>query len=305
MRVGAALAGIALSLSAGAFAAGQHGGLRAGGSVPVESPVAGLSIDEVHSHLSVEGSCQKRVRPTSVRLIWAVTAEAADAATCRVQVEQKIRAAVSAWSLLGIGQEQIVEDFIAAVPRYEWTEDPAQAGNALVERQTGYLVQSNLHVQVPNNEVVVKAISAALAAGLTDLIGVDYAADLEAARKAAREGAIAVAKEKSDQLLSLVFESKPRPINVQEVTRVLYPEHLYRSFEHVASGNLTVRYDDGRARIAAYRPQNTYYAGLVADADNKSWDLPMEPEIVIESRVVIYFQSPSTRDWSRGEDDRK
>lgn len=251
-----------------------------------------LSVAAANSHIAIEGTCQKRVTPTSIRLIWAVTAEEKDALACRKSTEAKVQKTTTALAALRIGKDKIFEDFISAIPRFEWVEGES---NSLIEKQSGYRMQTNLHIAVETNEQAMKVIEAALSSGLTDLIGVDYTADISLAQKDARLGAVAAAKEKSKSLLTAVFDEQPKPINVQEQTQVHLPADMYDSFENVAASNVTPRYDDRRNYIFAYRPKNTYYAGRTKAADDKSYSLPMKPEIVVESTVVIYYQSPSTR----------
>jgi uncharacterized protein YggE len=254
-----------------------------------------LSVAAANSHITVDGKCQKRVTPTSMRLIWAITSEAQDAASCRKETQSKVEKMTASLLAMRLDKEDIFEDFISAIPRFEWTFESKDGENILIEKQTGYRMQTNLHIAVKTNEQAMKVIEQALAQGLTDLIGVDYAADLEQVQEEARRGAIAAAKKKAETVLNAVFDAEPKVINVQEQTQVWYPHELYRSFENVASNNLTTRYDDRRNRVEAYRPKNTYYAGQTKPADKKSYALPMKPEIVVESRVVIYYQSPSTR----------
>jgi uncharacterized protein YggE len=251
-----------------------------------------LSVSAANSHIAIEGTCQKRVTPTSIRLIWAVTAEEKDAFACRKSTQAKVEKTSAALATFSVGKDKIFEDFISAIPRFAWIEGEE---NALIETQTGYRMQTNLHIAVETNEQAMKVIDAALNSGLTDLIGVDYTADLALAQRDARLGAIAAAKKKSDTLLTAIFGERPQPINVQEQTQVRLPADMYDSFENVAANNVTPRYDDRRNYIFAYRPKNTYYAGQTKAADDKSYTLPMKPEIVVESTVVIYYQSPSTR----------
>lgn len=255
--------------------------------------MAPLSVAEANSHIAIEGTCQKRVTPTSIRLIWAITAEENDAAVCRKSTQAKIEKTTTALAAFRVGKDKIYEDFISAIPRFEWSEKAES--NAIVETQTGYRMQTNLHIAVETNELAMKVVEAALASGLTDLIGVDYAADLTQAQNDSRFGAIAAAKKKADTLLSAIFGVQPTAINVQEQTLARFPDDMYDSFENVAANNLSTRFDDHRNRIFAYRPKNTYYAGQTKAADEKSYALPMKPEIVVESKVVIYYQSPSTR----------
>jgi uncharacterized protein YggE len=274
------------------YANAQMSGTRATElSVPASIPP--LTVAAANSHIAVEGTCQKRVTPTSIRLIWAVTAEDKDAATCRKITQSKIEKTTSGLTAIRVGKDKIFEDFVSAIPRFEWIAERREDEEALVETETGYRMQTNLHIAVETNEQAMKVVEVALTSGLTDLIGVDYAADLEQAQNEARLGAIAAAKKKSETLLSAIFEVKPKTINVQEHTQVRFPNDMYDSFENIAANNLTTRSDDRRHRIAAYRPKNTYYAGQTRAADNKSYALPMKPEIVVESKVVIYYQSPS------------
>jgi uncharacterized protein YggE len=252
-----------------------------------------LTVAAANSHIAIEGTCQKRVTPTSIRLIWAVTAEENDAAACRNATQARFQKTSTALAAIGVGKNRIHEDFISAIPRFEWSDQPDR--NALVEIQTGYRMQTNLHIAVESNEAAMKVVESALASGLTDLIGVDYSADLAQAQNDARFGAITAAKKKADAILSAVFEVQPKAINVQEQTHVRFPTDMYDSFENVAANNLATRFDDRRNRVLAYRPKNTYYAGQTKAADDKSYALPMKPEIIVESTVVIYYQSPSTR----------
>ena len=253
-----------------------------------------LSVAAANSHIAIEGTCQKRVAPTSIRLIWAVTAEEKEAAACRKSTEARVEKITTALAALRIGKDKIFEDFISAIPRFEWVESKGER-DVLIETQTGYRMQTNLHIAVETNEQAMKVVEAALNSGLTDLIGVDYTADLTQAQNDARLGAIAAAKKKSETLLIAIFDEKPKAINLQEQTQVRLPADMYDSFENVAANNLMTHYDDRRNRIFAYKPKNTYYAGQTKAADDKSYALPMKPEIVVESTVVIYYQSPSTR----------
>ncbi len=277
----------------------QMAGMRTD-SMPSENVLTPLTVEAANSHIAITGTCQKRVKPTSIRLIWAVVAEDADASKCRQLSKEKVAKVTAAWQQMGIGADQIVEDFISAVPKFDWIQETRGEEGTLVEQQTGYRLQTNLHVKVKSDEEALESVNAALTAGLTDLIGVDYAADLEQIQEQALAGAISAATKKSSLLMNVMFDSQPKPINLQEVTKVHLPAEMYHSFENVANSNVTVRYDDRRARIAAYRPKNTYYSGLTKEADDKDWALPMSPEIVVESTVTLYYQSPSTREIVSG-----
>ena len=105
--------------------------------------------------------------------------------------------------------------------------------------------------------------------------------------------ALEAARAKSEDLLNPLFGDRPSPINVAERTTVHFPAELYASFENVAAEQYSSGYDDRRRRIAAYRPKNTYYRGSVTAADDRTYELPMRPKIVVESTVEVYYMSPA------------
>ncbi len=252
-----------------------------------------LSPEVATKYIVVQGTAQRNVRPSELRLIWAVTAEDAEPARCRQLLQQQIKTVCDAWNGIGINANDIVEDFISAIPKYEWMDEQRGDKSFVVEKKTGYRIQSNLHVRAANEKQALQIVDAALSAGVTDLIGVDYMADLSSIQVEARTAALEAAKNKSSQLLSLVFAKTPAPINVSETSIVHFPPELYKSFENVASEEYTTRYDDNRSRIFAYRPKNTYYQGLTAAADDRRYELPMSPEIIVESTVQLYYLSPA------------
>ena len=274
-----------------------------GGDVSMAHPMETLSVETINSHIKVEGSSQVRVKPTAIRMIWAVTTEASTATECRTQMKLQLEKTRSAFLEMGMEPAKVVEDFIAAIPTYEYKVEQQNEERVLVEKQTGYRMQTNLHVAVNSDEQARQVIEAAIASGINDLIGVDYSAELEQAKQQAMAEAVAAAKNRADILLA-VMDSKPRPINVQSSNAVYYPDQLYDSFEKVAGQSYRPGYRDNLRSIEAFRPQNTYLRGLSRDADQRTYQLVMYPEIVVECKVVIYYQSPAAEDdEEEGEDD--
>ena len=270
------------------------------GSRSVESGGAGgrdgsplLSPEVAIRYIIVTGTAERTVAPSELRLIWAITAEDAEPSRCREQLRAQVEAVSNAWRQIGIPADQVVEDFIAALPRYEWVDEVRQETPFLVEKRTGYRIQTNLHVRAGDERQAQQVVDAALATGVTDLIGVDYMADLGAVQVATRQAALEAARAKSQQLLTPLFETMPRPINVAEQTQVHFPPEQYASFENVAADEYGGVYRDDRRRIIAYRPRNTYYRGSIQAADDRSYELPMSPKIVVESTVQIYYLSPA------------
>jgi hypothetical protein len=156
------------------------------------------------------------------------------------------------------------------------------------------MLQTNLHIACTDENQAQRAIAEAFKLDISDVIAVDYwSENLDAANKQARTKALAEAKDKAAILLAAVFEQRPRPCNVQEVTRTLMPHGFYRSFENVYAQNYTVGYRDREVpQIAAFRPKNSFYAGFAEPTDVQDPTLPMRPQISVVSTVRLYFVAP-------------
>lgn len=258
-----------------------------------------LSPAVVQGFITVEGRAELRVKPTQIRIVIAVSVEADTPQTCQAEVEQKIAALKSGWQQLGIGEADIADDFIAVLPRFEFEIEKRKTGNVAVEKRVGFLMQSNLHVAVKNDEQAMQVIRVAFANNVSDIIAFDYWNDqIDEIRKRARAAAIAAAKEKSDTLLS-VFDQRPALINVAESTQTIYPKSLYESFENSSDQKY---YTSGKSFrdtpvIRTFRPKNTYYRGLFSDSDLQPDQLPMKSEISVVSTVRLFYESPVAKEY--------
>lgn len=101
---------------------------------------------------------------------------------------------------------------------------------------------------------------------------------------------------KADLLLGALFDQPPRPLNVHESTRVIYPRSLYDSFENTYNEQLSSWSTSERlTRIWAAKPKNTYYRGFQEDTDVQGEGLPLRPEISIVSTVRLYYATPGLK----------
>lgn len=278
----------------------QFGGSRAGvqnleqqeQSMPGRIPV--LKPEVAEAYITIEGTAELRVRPTQIRVVLAVSSEAETAQLCRQEINDKVKLLRSEWKKLGIPDAKIVEDFISAIPHFEWKEEKRDDLSVLAERKTGYRMQSNLHVAVADEAAAQRALDKAFDAGVTDIIAFDYSSDkLDEAKDQARETALKAAKAKSELLLKGLLKEDPTVVNLQEHTTVHHPESLYRSFTNADDQTVTSGWRDSLPRIHAHRPKNTYYRGLTQDGDVQPQDLPMQAEITVVSTVRIYYASPA------------
>jgi uncharacterized protein YggE len=248
-----------------------------------------LPPETAQNFIIIDGRAEMRVRPTEIRVVIAVTSEAETAQKCQERVSASIERLKTAWSKMGIAPENIVADFIAVIPRYQW--DMEKSGEA-VEKRVGYRMQTNVHVAVQKESDAQAVVTRAFEQGIADVLAFDYwSKDLDEMKVKAREQALKTARSKADTLLGALFHEQPPVVNLQEQTKVYYPESLYHTV--AASAEDTV--EEHRSEIAyihAYRPQHTYYRGLFSNSDVQPRELPMHPEISVVSTVRLYFKSP-------------
>ena len=292
---------IALYLSPVSIASAQLAGSRAG----IEQQSAGVAdvplLDRrtAETYIAIDGRAEVRLRATEIRIVLAVTGEGETAEACRAAVDASVARLKEAWSRIGVEDDNIVLDFIAVLPRYAWRLEEQSGVDVGVEELLGYRMQTNVHLAVPDEARAGEVLAVAFAEHVTDIIGFDYfSSELDEAKAQARLTAVDAAKSKADVLLGEVFDERPGAINVQEETTVRYPESLYHSFTNAVAESISSPYRRDIPLIRAARPQNTYYRGLVSNADVQPRELPMRPEISVVSTVRVYYQSPATK---RGE----
>ena len=274
----------------------QFGGTRAG----VESRAGEISgppmldPEVVKCFIAIDGRAEVRVRPSEIRIVFAVTSDGRTAGECHAAIADTIGKLKSSWSGMGLPGENIVEDFIAVLPLYEWKIEGDVNEEIGVEERSGFRMQTNIHLAVPNDANAAKAFEMAIQHGVTDIIAFDYwSKELDETKIKAREQAVKAARSKSDRLFASLFDSAPPVINVQEQTDIYYPETLYHSLVNTYDEEVTRAWRRDIPFIRAHRPRNTYYRGLYSDSDVQARELPMHPEISVVSSVRLYFESPA------------
>jgi uncharacterized protein YggE len=246
------------------------------------------------SYITLDGRAETRIRPSEIRIVLAVTAEAETAEKCQQTVTATVERLKAAWTKMKIAPQNIVVDFIAVLPNYSWNLEKRDNVEVGVEKKAGYRMQSNVHLAVPNGSRAEAALTQAFEQGVTDIIAFDYwSRDLDEAKVKVRQEAVKAARAKAEALLTPLFSEKPPIINVQEKTTVRYPESMYSSFRASYEEAVTADWRRNVTLIHSYRPRNTYYRGLFSDGDVQSRELPMSPEISVVSTVRLYFKSPA------------
>jgi uncharacterized protein YggE len=258
--------------------------------------LAPLAPDVAQGYIAIDGRAVVGVRATEIRVVLAVTGEGQTAQECQKTVDATIERLKAAWATMGLAPEKIVVDFIAILPRYEWSVEKQDGADVGTERKAGFHMQTNVHLAAKSESEAQAAVNRAFQEGVTDIIAFDYwSKDLDEVKVAARAQALKAAQDKADVLLGAVFEKRPPAINVQEQTTVRYPDSLYHSFTNTYDESVTPSFRRDIPLIHAPRPRNTYYRGLVGDGDVRPRELPMSPEISVASTVRLYFESPAAK----------
>jgi uncharacterized protein YggE len=257
-----------------------------------------LSSEIAQGYITIEGQAEIRVQPSEIRVVLAITAEGISPAQCKQQVGKTLQTLNEAWKAIGIPQENIVEDFIAVLPRYEFELEKVGGREIAMEKKSGYLMQSNVHLAVPDDAQAMRAINIAFENDVADIIAFDYwSEDLDELKVKARAAAFKAARDKSDVFMSSLFSRRPPVINLQESTRVVYPQSLYESFTNSSEAEYYSSYSRRDIpQIRLFRPKNTYYRGLFLDADVTPQELPMQSEISVVSTVRLYYESPAKKE---------
>jgi uncharacterized protein YggE len=276
-----------LGLSAPAQDAGSHGGLDPAPKLVRNPPPDSVTAERV---ITVEGVAEVRVNATEMRLVFAVAVAATTAAECQKSGDQRVRALLDALAPAGVKPDATDVDFIAILPVYVWEVEDRSGKRVMAEKQSGFRLQDNVHVRVPDEATARMALKAACTVEGVELLTVDYwNADIQKSRQEAQKQALAEARRKADVLLS-VFDTRPAPINVHESTTVIYPKNLYETFQRANEASSWYRED--LPRLAAPRPLNTYYKGFFDNVDVMPSGMPAHPQISVVSKVSIYFAAP-------------
>lgn len=270
----------------------QEAGLR--GATQEAPQVVRLEVpDAVTAErvITIEGVAAVRVAPTSLRLVFAVSATAETPSAASVAVREQVAAAQG--RLRSVAERDRIDvDFIAAVPVFAWGVEGEDGKRALVERTVGTRVQYNLCVTVPDEAAALAAIEAAASVRGIDVLAVDYWNEQLAAKQVeAQQQALAAAQQKAKLLLS-VFPAAPHPINVHENTRVLFPQQLYQKLTRAEDSAALGWSRDELPRVPASRPLQVYYRGLFANLDIGATAMPGKREIEVVSTVRLYFAAP-------------
>lgn len=255
-----------------------------------------LDVESALSIITIEGTSVIRVAPKEIRLVFAVISEATSSDLCQTNNAEQISKVRDSWQKQGIAEENTVEDFISVLPTFSWHREKRDEHEVLLQKRSGFRMQTNLHVAVKTESEAMAAVRSAFANGVSDIVTFDYwSPDLESEQEKARGAAVAAAKKKAEILL-MAFDQRPPLINIQEQTKTFLPHSLYRTFQNVLEETASYpRAWRDLPQIKSYRPKMTFFDGLKTDADVQPAELSLKPMIEVTSTVRLYYQSPATK----------
>ncbi|MFO7906670.1 MAG: SIMPL domain-containing protein [Planctomycetota bacterium] len=260
-----------------------------------DGSAATLDHRAIENFITIEGKVEKRLDPTALRIVLALLVEQPTAADCQRTAQQREAELIEALKGMDIDGEAVVVDFISILPVYQWQVETREGKSVAVEQPAGFRMQSNVHVKVASEKQARAVLAEAFRLGVSDVIAFDYGSEkIDRTRKEARKEALRAAQEKADLLLGAMFDEPPRPLNVHESTRVIYPRSLYGSFENAHTEAIRMPYSGDRMpTIQAARPKNTYYQGVLEDTDVRDGGLPLRAQISVVSTVRLYYATPA------------
>ena len=263
-----------------------------------------------HSQVvAVSGTAVLSVKPESLRLVFAVTADEATSQACATSIKTAISEIRKGVTQIDVADNNVVEDFIVLDKKYTWeiakvkfankdipkvNDDDDEVAKLMREIPDGFRMQTNLHVLCKDEQQALDVMEVAFKAGVNDIISFDYwHSDIDSYKKEALKKAVIEAKSKAKTLLS-VFDKQPAILNVESVAEISYPESQYVTIKPELSGtNASVpRWWSDYAKLQAPRPRLTYYTGSSIYADLSPTRPTMHPEILVSSTVTLTYGSP-------------
>lgn len=244
--------------------------------------------------VAVTGAAEISIKPESLRLVFAVTAEGKTSLECSTKTKQSITKIRQQLQRMQIGPDKAVEDFIVVVPLYTWALKKVDDHEHVQEVPKGFRMQTNLHVLCVSEAQAMSVIEAAFQAGVTEIVSFDYFhSQTDLHKREALKKAVEQAKLKAEILLT-VFDDKPKVLNISNSIKVSYPESLYKTLTPPVVDQAIIPYKwNNFIKIKAHRPLTTFYAGSRDYSDLSPAKPPMNPEISIVASVTITYGSPA------------
>jgi len=167
----------------------------------VPAPARAQVFDSTRASISVTGEAMVSVAPDRILITFGASTRHLELGPAKSENDAIMKRTMAALTALGLTARDIQTDGISIQQR--WSPDG--------EKLLGYTVGNMMVVTVDSTARVEPVISAALAAGINYLGGVDFQTkDLKKHREQARELAVRAAREKADKMAAALGEKVGR-----------------------------------------------------------------------------------------------
>lgn len=156
------------------YASGSYGSAGYGAQQNQPRPQESANTANESEFIAITGTAEVSVKPESLRIVFAVTAEADTSLECSRLVKERIANIREALTLLDIESTKVVEDFIVVVPSFTWELQTKEKTRFVKEVPDGFRLQSNLHILCKDDAQAMAVIDTAFASGVTEIISFDY-----------------------------------------------------------------------------------------------------------------------------------
>ena len=159
--------------------------------------------------ITVGGEAVVNVKPDKVVVSFGIETWDADINVSKQKNNDILKKAVAAMKECGVPEKEIQTDQLSIEPRWH--------GSYEKQNFIGYFVNNTVMVTLSEVKKVEQLVSSALAAGVTNIHGLDFqTTEFKKYREEARDLALKAAKEKAEKMSAVLGQTIGRPLQINE-----------------------------------------------------------------------------------------
>lgn len=159
--------------------------------------------------ITVGGEAVVNVKPDKVVVSFGIETWDADINVSKQKNNDILKKAVAAMKECGVPEKDIQTDQLSIEPRWH--------GSYEKQNFIGYFVNNTVMVTLSEVKKVEQLVSSALAAGVTNIHGLDFqTTEFKKYREEARDLALKAAKEKAEKMSAVLGQTIGRPLQINE-----------------------------------------------------------------------------------------
>ncbi len=224
--------------------------------------------------------------------VFALDEDGATVGEVHQKMDAKLKAFLDSIKTLHVRPEDVFVDFVTQPKVYGYEVE----GNLAKEKLTGFELKKNVSVHYTDRDLIDKLVVAATAAGIYDLVKVDYIVrDTNAVELKLRAEAAGVIKQKIDQYEKLLGIRAEQPAEIwADVPSIYYPSGLYESYAAAESDSVTQPRPPAQKGLVfqtARKERTFYFHGLDASGFDKVINpVVVEPVVQFTMHLKVKYQ---------------